>query len=191
MTITFQIPVETKGQLAEIRKNLSASYSTKSELSDFHSTIYQCKLPEEKLSEAISRIESIAKKYSTFSFEYEGLNIKNEYVGIAYTKTPELEFFHEEIINTLNSLRNGLIRSTYVEKRDLYSSKEQAYIDQFGYPYVLDLYQPHIALIALENKAESSSVAAEIIIPVSFTSTNLEIVIISEEGKTIKSIMLG
>ncbi len=191
ITITFQVPTETKGELLIIRNKLSATFSVKSDLPDPHITVYQCKIPAEYLQQVIMKVEELAKQYTSFKFNPAGLNIKNEYVGVGYQKTPEIEDFHKQVIEILNGFRNGLVRSTYIEKRGSYSPQEQNYIDQYGYPYVFECYKPHIALVALVDKIETSLIDLNMVSTKSFTSINIEIIIVSDDGKTIKTIAFG
>ncbi len=191
VTVVFQVPDAVKDQIFTMRKTLSQKYKTKGELAEPHITIYQCKIPENDLQDALNKIEKLALTTLAVEFIANGVNIKNEYIGIKYEKTSTIDLFHQGIIKLLNPFRQGSVRSTYVEKRDSYLPEEQQNIDTFGYPYVMGLYQPHIALIALEDKQVAQLINPNDVPTISFKSNYIEVIMVIDGQKLVKAVPLA
>lgn len=190
ITITLSIPESTIKQLEDSKSVLSEKYKTTDRLPEPHVTLYQCKVPEELLETALIKIENIVKKYRPLVLTSEGLNVKNEYIGISYIKSNDIENVHSEIVYALNKMRGKLLRNTYIEKYSNYSPSEQNNIDTYGYPYVFSDFKPHIALIKLNNKNDAKLIDDNLIPKLPIESCVIDIIILNDKNKTKRSFSL-
>lgn len=176
ITVTLAVPDFVKDQLNELKNRLHEKYQKIELLPEPHITLYQCKIPKSKIGEVRKIINHIADNNNEIFAIPHGVNIKNNYVGIAYEKSLEIENFHFKIVTTLNGIRGSLVRSTYVEKISQYSQSEQENINTYGYPYVLSEFYPHIALIKFENIDDVNLLDIKLIKQIGFKSPGINVI---------------
>lgn len=156
--VAFKVPEEIKQQLEkinrEISKQLPVRVTTDYGVFDPHITIYHVKFPKINKEEVLRIVESIAEKTRPVLFQPRDVNVKFTFVGVGFDITESIKELHKNIVTKLNPLREGIIKKTYIQKADNYTSTEKAYIDEYGYPYVFDEYKPHITLVNLEDEKD-------------------------------------
>jgi hypothetical protein len=68
------------------------------------------------------------------------------YVFFDLSRSEDVQKLHEKVIELLNPLRKGLVREKYLQNSSAYNEKESLYINKFGFPWLFDLYAPHLTL---------------------------------------------
>jgi 2'-5' RNA ligase len=136
-------------QILDLNK-LAVSYGSQIDFSSRakpHITLYMGLFPgfnEDKIRE---KFISIREKFSGIEIQPNGFCISSEgYVFLEIEKTKELIALHEKIVRKLNSLRNGIIRQKYAESMTSFSFAEREMIENYGFPWVLGLFNPHITI---------------------------------------------
>ena len=129
-----------------------------------HITIYSPKYPMLNRDVVSEMVKNIAMQFSKLSFKFKEIKSHQGFIGINFQNTPQIKEIHKKIVESLNPLREEHIRDKY-ERDDChvrYSIKQQKNIKLFGYPDVLDLYQPHLAIIRLKDESMAKEIAKEI-----------------------------
>lgn len=194
MTIVFLVPEPFKSEVIVLNKEL-AKESTSRFVSEFetftpHITIYQAEFPIKNEVAVLDRIKSISSKHEPLFFVSDKPSIKHRFVAMGYKKSPEIENFHEHIVKELNPLREGNIKSAYVELPNNLTAEEQEKVNEFGYPYVMNLYSPHMTIISLENSEQAQGVAKKMQYNKSFFVDTVRVAIAStmKDGVKVKKI---
>lgn len=164
--IAFKVPEEIKQQLKNLYIDVASKFPTKT-ITDYknfdpHITIYHVKFPRANKEKVLAIVESIANETKSMAFRPEKVNVKFNFLGITFEVTDSIQELHENIVTQLNPLREGIIKNTYIEKAESYSSTEREYIAKYGYPYVFTEYRPHITIVNLEHESDIEN-AKEII----------------------------
>jgi hypothetical protein len=108
-------------------------------------------------------------------------------VAFRFEKNEEIEGLHQEIVGKLNSLREGKIKSSYEDPGQMYSDKEKNQIKDFGYPYVMELYNPHLTIIALENDSDAPNVAKSLSWNKKFLGHCITVIISHEDDQGVRT----
>jgi 2'-5' RNA ligase len=181
-TCTFALPRDITKELQELNGRLSEKYSTNF-VSEFvvytpHVTIYQAEFPTKNNASVLQYIEKISASVMEhpISFIPTGVNVRGRYVAIAFQNTNDIAVLHRQVVESLNSLREGLIKKNYRQSSSGFSDKEEMNIRLWGYPYVMEEYKPHLTILALENGDKSEEVAKEIRFSRSFSVNQLRVV---------------
>ncbi len=135
-------------QALEINRLLVNEYAS---LIDFkqsikpHLTVFMGLFPD--LPPVQAAIEQMNQTFMPFSLDLNGFRLSPDgYVFWEVAPTFGLVALHEKVIIALNPLRNGLIREKYLENIDSFSDSEQENIREFGFPWVMQLFKPHLTL---------------------------------------------
>lgn len=165
----FQVPPKVFNEAISISKQLGSKYKTKAILDgkNFypHITIYSPEYPVKNLQKILKSIKKTVKEFNTIKMVFSGVQSKDEYVGIYFNLSSEIENLYKRMLVILNSLRDGHIMDKYSspDHKKKYNSKELENIKTYGYPYIIDSdFRPHLSLIRLENKKDANKVKNEV-----------------------------
>ena len=135
-------------QALEINRFLVAEYSS---LIDFkqaikpHLTVFMGLFPV--LEPVAAEIEQLNRSFVPFSVSLSCFRLSPDgYLFWEADATSELLALHEKVLSVLNPLRHGLVREKYLENIDSFSNLEQENIREFGFPWVMQLFKPHLTL---------------------------------------------
>ncbi len=190
-TIVFGLPKQMVSVVGSLSKDLESHFETQEQLVEPHITIYQAKFPIQSKESVIQALHKICSQHVPLMFKYLKPNIKNKFVGIALKKTKLINKLHEDVVQTLNPLRQGALKSVYVERRNEFSVSEQNMIDKRGYPYVFDEYIPHITLCLLANIDDTILASKSIIGIQDFMVDKIQLIVYSNGVKEYYSFACG
>ncbi len=161
ITIALLIAAPEKSELVQLHSTLSEQYETQgnSEFPAFtpHLTLYQAVFPSESVNTVLTSLATVAKVTTRLAVLPAGISIKNCYIAIKFEKNPLLLALHKKTLALLNPFRNGEIKASYKDEKTVLTEAEKTNIVEWGYPYVLDLYQPHATIVKLLNKEDVKS----------------------------------
>jgi len=118
-----------------------------------HVTLYSPEYPQVNYNRVISSVKSIAKQTSKIIAEPGRIKTNGGYVWLEILKTRSIKKLHEAVVVKLNPLRKGHLREKYQDPEilDQLSSKQKKNIANFGYPNVLNLYDPHLTITRFKD----------------------------------------
>jgi 2'-5' RNA ligase len=119
-----------------------------------HISLYQAEFPVENLEMIKSRLHNIAKSQKHFSIKPPPEPYKKEdkdFIEVSYEKSGELYQLQREILESLNPLRNGLLRTRDKERYNQLSREQRENLDNWGYRSVGNEFRPHLTLTRLKN----------------------------------------
>ncbi len=192
ITIVFSLPTPIKKELMDLNRQLSEKYKTflGSEFPTYtpHITIYQAEFPKKNEKEVLQVIKSLASTSEAVSFVPIGIKIKGRYVSLGLEDGGEAERFHKKLIEKLNPLREGNIKDSYKISTQNLTKEEQKNIDEWGYPYVMNLYRPHLTVLALADEKDATEVSRAISWSKSFLVNTITTIISGkdEQGAKLK-----
>lgn len=187
ITITFAVPEPIRSEVVKLNKKLAEENKVRfvSEFTTFtpHITIYQAEFPKENKKKVLEVIKLLVESTTEIFFASSKPSTKGGYVAISFEKSEEIEDFHKYVVEKLNLLREGNIKNSYKESMQIFSEEEQENISAFGYPYVMNLYNPHMTVVSLESADKVQSVAKEIRFNKSFSVNTINVVISNSNKK--------
>lgn len=156
LNTAFIPPKEVSEKAIELSRSISDSADAYFVLDGIrfypHITIYPPEYPEEKVSEVLEAVEQISRSFSPIKFKYRRIDSLEGYVGISFKHTLEIKTIHEQLIKTLNPLREGRIREKYSEYQMEFTSAQLENIKSYGYPDAMSLYNPHLTITRLKDE---------------------------------------
>jgi 2'-5' RNA ligase len=193
-TIRVNIALKPSSEVEQQAINLSRQLSGRGE-SYFildgtafypHITIYAPPYLESQLKEVLEVAQKISGNFSRPKCMFTTIKAHQGYLGIGIHLSEEIKRFHEETVLRLNPLRERELRSGYTLGLDyhLYFSKAQEKsLLMYGYPGVVDLYQPHLTIIRFKNSVLAEEMAGSIDWGIKeFAADTLAVFIMGEHG---------
>lgn len=168
LILCFKIPDEVSNEAISISSELGSKYKVKSVLDGIdyypHITIYAPQYPEGNLSKIIEQVDNVVIDFNSVNMKFVGVKTKNGYVAVNFELNSSIKGLHQKIIKALSPLREGYINEKYslLEYMKRYNEKEIKNIKEYGYPFVLDSYYPHLTLARLEDESKASLVTKKI-----------------------------
>lgn len=153
-----------------------------------HITLYMGLFPA---SEQLAITETISRCTAgtpPFPVQLGGLEVSREgYLFWPILRSEPLEDLHRRLVTQLNPLRRGAIRSKFLETIDRYSLQEQGSIRNYGFPWVLEGFSPHVTIGASTPEA-ALSVAGNLEPPAySFVAQHLGLGPVGESGVVLET----
>jgi hypothetical protein len=113
------------------------------------------------LEKVIETTEKLSKEFSPVELEFKNLRADRAfsgYVVASFENSDEVKDIHEKIIHTLNPLREGNVR----EKDRTASGMGEENFKKYGYPMVMDLYDPHVTITKLKDETNAEKIVSEL-----------------------------
>ncbi|EKD56071.1 MAG: hypothetical protein ACD_58C00305G0009 [uncultured bacterium] len=149
--IYLLLPKEWEEVIGKIKKSLlplSSSHTIP------HISLYICAINKEDFDSVCSKLKQI--QFKPFSISFEKIMVEKDkmYYHLAIKVDNKLNKLHEEIVDLINPIRDGLIRQkdTVRLKEGYFSQKQIESINKYGYYMVKDLFNPHITLGICKTK---------------------------------------
>jgi 2'-5' RNA ligase len=197
LNVAFKMPAEIAQAAIELGKKVAEKENVYFTLDgvDFipHATIYSPEYPEKNLEKVVEIAEKIAKEFSPIEVEFKNIwpNVGWGYVIASFENSDEIKNIHEKIVTSLNPLREGHTRDK--DKDALGERKEN--IEKYGYPTVMNLYDPHITITKLKDENNFEKIVSELDWKIKkFKVDTIMVCIMGEHGtcrKIIKEFKLG
>lgn len=121
-----------------------------------HITIYPPEYPEKNIDKVLENIGRALEFSNSVRFQYERVETHQGYIGVEFERLSQIQKIHEDLVNALNPLREGYIREKDDDYQFEFSVKQLKNIQEYGYPDMMNLYNPHLTITRLrdQNKAE-------------------------------------
>jgi 2'-5' RNA ligase len=118
-----------------------------------HISLYYAEFPEENLARIISALQQLAKELNSFTALITGYGDYQDYVGVALKKTEGVQELQHKVIESINPLREGIIRGKYQteEYQSTLAEPQKQNILLFGYPTVGADWDPHLTLTRFKD----------------------------------------
>lgn len=154
LNIVFTLPekvsrsaVSLSGKIkTETRVNFTLHQSTNVP----HITVYQLIIPDRNLDRLIKILEDLALKLPPQNFRFAGFEEHSGYLSVQLDLPPRVKLFQEEVVKSVNFLREG--RSLIGEEEALnYPESQRKNIAEYGFDNLLDFYNPHITITCLSD----------------------------------------
>ncbi len=112
-----------------------------------HLTLYMGLFPAVAVGRVEAATAGVARVFPPVCLSLEGLTTARDgYLFLEVARTPALAALHAAVVRALDPLREGLIRSKFLDALATYSAVEQANIRRYGFPWVLDDWRPHVTV---------------------------------------------
>lgn len=125
-----------------------------------HITMYMGLFPEKNFELIFRELSFVLSDYPQFKVKMSEFRLTSDgYLFWDVEKSLRIIELHKEIINSLNSLREGLLREKYKTSLNDFSQAEQANINKFGFPFVLEEFKPHLTLGKISGVSDINNIA--------------------------------
>jgi len=157
-----------------------------------HITLYSPEYPKKNLKKILTGVKELSKKIKSVNLTYQQPVAKQGFINITFNLSPEIKELHEKIVAKFNPLRAGHYKKEYdaPDYRMELSPEKIANIARYGYPAAMNLYQPHLTIIRLEDEKEAKTVAKNLgwDIP-QFMADSITVYKMGEHGTCIEPIL--
>ncbi len=191
LNIAFKVPGDVAKYCIELSKELSKYGDTHFVLDGTnyfpHITIYSPEFPISNINNLYKKLEMI--KADSISFKFCQKVAGEGYVGVEFSSSKSIKDLHKKIVNMANPLREGHIIAKY--KRSNYlckcTNKQIRYINEYGYPRVMDLYKPHLSILRFKDEDLAKKVLKKLIIDIDeFEINELGVYEMGKHGTCVK-----
>lgn len=111
-----------------------------------HLNIYDLSLPQKNLEIVLKRLDGLLKDQKSLELKIKSVDYFP--FGLFFLKVEEkkeLIVLHRNIVEIIYALKEDCICEDYSRLLDKYNSNQKDSLERFGNPYVLDLFNPHLA----------------------------------------------
>ncbi len=112
-----------------------------------HLTLFMGLFPASREDAVRQAVEDLAGRFTPFALAFVGVEASRDgYLFLQAVSTEALCGWHARVVEALDPLRDGLVRQKFRDRRADYSPDEQARIDRYGFPWVLEAWRPHVTI---------------------------------------------
>jgi 2'-5' RNA ligase len=158
LNIAFSLPKEVCDEAVKVSQNIHqlspALFILDNKTLFPHITIYLAEFPQKNFSKIIRAVSNVVMNQKPFTLSFKSFKTEYGYINITLEKTETLRSIHENIVRNINTFREGHLREKYRASSlflNQFSDKERSYIIQYGFPYLMDLYRPHLTVSYFED----------------------------------------
>jgi 2'-5' RNA ligase len=131
-----------------------------------HATVYLATFPDDARPAVEAAVAELARRTSPIATRITGLRGAGRgYLFLDVERTPALETLHALALERLSPLRRGLVAGDIRELARKLPAREQALAEEHGFPWVAELYAPHVTIAKLPE--ENAARALELLGPAS------------------------
>lgn len=174
-------PEQIVDRAIELSTQLSGVFTLNHENKLPHITMYMCELPVANIEKARAAVRAVLQDATAVSLNFTGYSVSMSYAFADFEPTQELFALQAKLIEAVNPLREGLIRSTDAARIDTLTPAEQEGIRQSGYRMAGGNYEPHMSLTKLVGD-ESVMQQLPQDLDLSFAANTLAFVFTGENG---------
>jgi 2'-5' RNA ligase len=123
-----------------------------------HATLYLATFPEDAREEIVAATAELARASHPFESEVRGLVFAGRgYVFLELARAGELERLHGLALERVSPLRRGLVTEDVRELAAKLSPREGELAEEHGFPWVSELYAPHVTIAKLPEGREGEA----------------------------------
>jgi 2'-5' RNA ligase len=118
-----------------------------------HLNLYDLSVPTENISTIEKNLEKIAGETKPISIEIESVGYFP--FGIFFLKlkmNDALSDFHKKIVDAIVPFKSDCVDKDYAAPYRNYTPRQSELLEQYGNPFVLDCFEPHITIGHIRNK---------------------------------------
>lgn len=121
-----------------------------------HVSVYMLQLRTEDIDEAGKRLSEIAKATTGLSLRAQKYWQARGFIDAEYEKPKLLSEFQDQVIGTLNPLRDGMIAEEAGRMHEASGLRLENY-KQYGWNAIGELFRPHLTLTCFKNDEDIST----------------------------------
>ena len=115
-----------------------------------HASLYMLQLKIEDISKVEEQLAMIARSFSQLRLRGSRYDNEMAFIDVEYERAPELIELQNQVIEALNPIRDGL-REKDKPRMEAATGLKRENFEKYGYPYVGELFRPHMTLSRLEE----------------------------------------
>jgi len=120
-----------------------------------HVSLYMLELKQADIEKVKDLLAAIAKSVQAQQLTANKYDQKELFIDAEYTRTATLDDLQSNVINALNSVRNGM-RGKDVERMKTATGLALENYQNYGYKYVGELFRPHITLTRFGSEQQAA-----------------------------------
>ena len=165
-TIIFP-PQHIREEAMELSKKAASFAPTHFILNDrsyfAHSTLYSPEYPLDRIDEVIESIRALSNSFKPQQMNFDAISSTSTGgIAVEYTLSRNVKRLRENVIHTLNPIRNDVVRKKYIhfETDNTLDSSQKESVRLYGYP-INDYHFPHITISHFKEKKMAQKFLAE------------------------------
>ena len=111
-----------------------------------HITVYLAGIPPHSLSTVIARAQEETLRYGASPVVVAGWTVIRDLVMLKCAVSAQIELLHRDIVNRIAPLRDRQPAEIWQRGIDTMDQRQHSLLQQFGFPYGLELWKPHITI---------------------------------------------
>lgn len=120
-----------------------------------HLNLYDLSVPRGNLELIIRKVREISESQKSFEVGIKKVNyFPFGLFFLEINKNDALDGLHKRVIEEIAKLKGECIDEDYLAPHRKYSEKQKELLIQYGNPYVLDQFQPHITIGHVRNQSD-------------------------------------
>ena len=158
LNIALSLPKEVCDEAVKVSQNIHqlspAAFTLDNKTLFPHITIYFAEFPQKNLPKIVRAVSNVVMNQHPFVLSFKSFKTESGYVNIILEKTETIRSIHENVVRSVNPFREGHLREKYRASSlflNQFSDKERSFIIQYGCPFLMDLYRPHLTVSFIED----------------------------------------
>ncbi len=129
-----------------------------------HITIYSPEYPKKNLDKVLKKVGEIANNTEKVNLISKEISSGERFIIVEFDYTQAIKKIHEEVVLTINSLREGRLWEKYTsgDYKIKFNPEQQKNIEKYGYPNSMSLYLPHLTIIRLKDELSAGAISKNI-----------------------------
>lgn len=159
LNIALRFEDEILQEIADTMSELDGRYETKYIVDNQeyipHITLFQGLFPSKNIDGISQLLRDIAGNTTSFTLKVRNLNNFKSSIWVNFIKSPETLNLHDKITDGVQEFREGLVEPQFEKTHPVYQSltiTRRKMADEFGYPHVKEMFEPHISLMKLVDR---------------------------------------
>lgn len=131
------------------RLKYSANWVLGNGISVPHYSLYLTAIPISNIQNVKVASDHLTKNFKRLEVKVEDIFIgRNNFVLLSFQKNEEIYKYHQMVLETFNTLREGALRKKYLNNDYIstLSDEQKELLNKYGSYYVLENFEPHITL---------------------------------------------
>jgi hypothetical protein len=166
LNIALISPININQQAIKISRDIGSRFATSfildNEIYHPHLTVYSPEFPSKNVDKIFAAIQFVIEKHQPLTCQPIKINSHYGFIDVEIELSKQIRDFHEEIVKTLNPLRENYLKDKYSQldnNNHSYSPELVKNIKEYGHPRVLKTYRPHLTLTHLPDEQQALKVA--------------------------------
>lgn len=141
---------------------------------NYHVTLFMSAFPTHNINNILDIVQRLTPLHQTLHLRGHGISVNGsgKMLFLDIVRGEDLMTRHNMIVEALAPLREGFCMPGFKEA-DWLPPKNSVYLARYGFPWVLDEYQPHVTLMVGKSTLDADHYREHVEVPIEFEAPAL------------------